>query len=110
MNDPALDIPVVSETAEQEGAPEASLADMAPAMPLEPAVPMAPPSAPEMSSPLIGSVPRISIQAFCQTQETAAVIDAASKDRRLSRAQATVQLGGIVEAAQYFTQAPTPTS
>ncbi len=57
---------------------------------------------------VIGSVPRISIQAFCQTQESAAIIDSASKDRRLSRAQTTVQLGGIVAAAQYFSSAPTP--
>ena len=108
MNDPALDIPVMTEAAEPEAAPEASLADMAPAMPMEPAEPMPSPAPPEMSSPLIGSVPRISIQAFCQTQETAAIIDAASKDRRLSRAHTSVQLGGIVSAAQYFTQAPTP--
>ena len=66
------------------------------------------PAAEAMSTAVVGSVPRISIQAFCQTQETAAIIDAAAADRRLSRAHTSVQLGGIVAAAQYFTSAPTP--
>ncbi len=103
MNDPALDIPGLPEVAEHE------MPAMAEPSPDEPSLAnMMPASSPEASSPLIGSVPRISIQAFCQTQETAAIIDAASKDRRLSRAQTSVQLGGIVAASQYFTQAPTP--
>lgn len=63
---------------------------------------------PAYSTAVVGSVPRIAIQAFCQTQETAAVIDAASKDRRLSRAQTGVQMGGIVAAAEHFANAPTP--
>lgn len=82
MTDPALQIPDLNEPALDQ------------------------PSA--YTTALVGSVPRISIQAFCQNQESAAIVDSASKDRRLSRAQTTVQLGGIVAAAQYFSSAPTP--
>ena len=74
----------------------------------DPTLEVAAPSGPEYAAAVIGSVPRISIQAFCQDQETAAVIDSASKDRRLGRAHMTVQLGGIVGAAQFFSNAPTP--
>ena len=74
----------------------------------DPTLEVSAPSGPEYAAAVIGSVPRISIQAFCQDQETAAIIDSATKDRRLGRAHMTVQLGGIVGATQYFTSAPTP--
>jgi len=74
----------------------------------DPTLEVSAPSGPEYAAAVIGSVPRISIQAFCQDQETAAIIDSATKDRRLGRAHMTVQLGGIVGATQYFTNAPTP--
>ncbi len=42
--------------------------------------------------------PRISIHIFCVRPETAAAAETASKDRRMSRATATVQPGGLDEA------------
>ncbi|MEX0852495.1 MAG: CtpF protein, partial [Bauldia sp.] len=40
-------------------------------------------------------VPRISIQAFCDSPEIGAVIEAAARDRRMARAHVKVHSGGI---------------
>ncbi len=56
----------------------------------------------------VTAVPRISIQAFCETQATMEVLQGASSDRRLSRAHVSVQLGGIAGAASAFSNMPTP--
>lgn len=53
-------------------------------------------------------VPRISIQAFCETEETAAVLQRAAMDRRLAKAHITVHMGGIAAAAEQFAETPTP--
>ncbi len=53
-------------------------------------------------------VPHISVQAFCDKPETSALIEACSRDRRLSKANVTVQTGGIMGAKAFFTNAPTP--
>jgi pilus assembly protein CpaE len=53
-------------------------------------------------------IPRVNIQAFCEDQETAAVIHKASEDRRLSKAHVTVQMGGVEAAAAYYRDASTP--
>src|SRR5262249_38838723 len=50
--------------------------------------------------------PRISVQAFCETVETAAVVHAAGEDRRLDKAHLKVQMGGITAAVEGT--APTP--
>ncbi len=65
-------------------------------------------SAPDIGSGVIGSVPRISIQVFCQQQDTAATIESASQDRRLSRAHTSINLGGVPGAVTHFGSSPTP--
>ena len=62
----------------------------------------------ETSERVIAPVPRITIQAFCETQETAAMIEAAGKDRRMQKAHIKVQMGGGPAAVEAFRHAPTP--
>jgi pilus assembly protein CpaE len=56
----------------------------------------------------IAPAPRVSIQAFCETLETAAAIQAAGEDRRLGKAHLKLQMGGIRTAAKAYSNAPTP--
>jgi pilus assembly protein CpaE len=53
-------------------------------------------------------IPRINIQAFCKDQETAAIIQEASEDRRLAKAHVTVQMGGAKAAVAFYGNASTP--
>ncbi len=57
---------------------------------------------------LIGSVPRISLQAFCETSEIAQVIGGATADRRMEKAHAKLHMGGTLAAVEAFRSAPTP--
>ncbi|SFG91129.1 AAA family ATPase [Methylobacterium gossipiicola] len=57
---------------------------------------------------IIAPVPRITIQAFCETQDTAAVIEAATSDRRMQKAHVKVQMGGGAAAVEAYRHAPTP--
>jgi len=56
----------------------------------------------------IAPAPRISIQAFCETVETAAAIQAAGEDRRMAKAHLRIQMGGLTAAAEAYNGAPTP--
>lgn len=56
----------------------------------------------------IAPAPRVSIQAFCETAETAAAIQAASEDRRMVKAHLRVQMGGIAAAVEAYRNSPTP--
>ncbi len=56
----------------------------------------------------IAPVPRISVQAFCVTEETAAAIRSASEDRRFAKAHLTVKMGGIATAIDVYQKVPTP--
>src|SRR5579872_2055781 len=58
--------------------------------------------------PQINPVPRISIQAFCETQEVAAVIQAAMSDRRMNKAHVKLHMGGPAAAVEAYRSAPTP--
>ncbi len=53
-------------------------------------------------------VPRISIHAFCEFPDTGAALQRAGSDRRLAKAQMTVQLGGIPAAVDHFGGQVTP--
>lgn len=53
-------------------------------------------------------VPRISIQAFCETPELAETLTSAGSDRRMSRAHLKVHMGGIAAATEFYAAAPTP--
>ncbi len=56
----------------------------------------------------IAPAPRVSVQAFCETVETAAAIQAAGEDRRLGKAHLKIQMGGIAAAAEAYARSPTP--
>ncbi|MGE3230358.1 MAG: CpaE family protein [Hyphomicrobium sp.] len=53
-------------------------------------------------------LPRISIQAFCETPQVADSVQAASEDRRLSKAHVTIQMGGVGAAIAHYQESPTP--
>ncbi|UTD27444.1 AAA family ATPase [Bradyrhizobium sp. WD16] len=56
----------------------------------------------------IAPAPRVSVQAFCETVEAAAAIQAAGDDRRLAKAHLKIQMGGIAAATEAYRAAPTP--
>src|SRR5579872_5245660 len=58
--------------------------------------------------PQINPVPRISIQAFCETQEVAAIVQAAMTDRRMNKAHVKLHMGGAPAAVEAYRSAPTP--
>ncbi len=62
----------------------------------------------ETGERVIAPVPRITIQAFCESSETAAMIEAAAEDRRMQRARVKVSMGGGAAAIEAFRHAPTP--
>ena len=53
-------------------------------------------------------IPRISIQAFCDTPEVAGTIEMAAGDRRMARAHVKVHTGGLNAAVEFYASAPTP--
>jgi pilus assembly protein CpaE len=56
----------------------------------------------------VALIPRINIGVFADNQLTGEVMQAASIDRRMTRAHVTIQLGGIPAAAQVYQSQPTP--
>jgi pilus assembly protein CpaE len=56
----------------------------------------------------IAPAPRVSVQAFCETVETAAAIQAAGEDRRLAKAHLRIQMGGLIAAIEAYQNSPTP--
>ncbi|WP_407941714.1 AAA family ATPase [Mesorhizobium neociceri] len=53
-------------------------------------------------------VPRISIQAFCETEGVAHPVERAGEDRRMAKAHLKVHMGGIATAIEFYQSAPTP--
>ncbi|MEO0498748.1 MAG: AAA family ATPase [Pseudomonadota bacterium] len=53
-------------------------------------------------------IPRISLQAFCETTEFASMLERGSNDRRMTKAHVKVHMGSIPAATQFYSQAPTP--
>ena len=53
-------------------------------------------------------IPRISIQAFCETDGIANPIERAGEDRRMSKAHLKIHMGGIATAIEFYQTAPTP--
>src|SRR3981081_378828 len=56
----------------------------------------------------IAPAPRVSVQAFCETVETAAAVQSAGEDRRLGKAHLKIQMGGMAAAIEAYRKAPTP--
>ena len=57
---------------------------------------------------VIAPVPRVTVQAFCETAAVAEVIEAAAGDRRMHKAHVKIQMGGGPAAVEAYRQAPTP--
>ncbi len=53
-------------------------------------------------------VPRISIQAFCETEGVANPIERAGEDRRMAKTHLKVHMGGVATAIEFYQSAPTP--
>ena len=66
------------------------------------------PAEPTRRDEHIAPAPRVSIQAFCETVETAAAIQAAGDDRRLGKAHLKIQMGGVTAATEAYRSSPTP--
>src|SRR6266446_993660 len=56
----------------------------------------------------IAPAPRVSVQAFCETVETAAAVQLACEDRRLGKAHVKIHMGGMAAAIEAYHTAPTP--
>jgi pilus assembly protein CpaE len=72
---------------------------------LETAPPLVPEAGPEEH---IAPAPRVSVQAFCETVETASAVQSAGEDRRLAKAHLKLQMGGATAAAEAYRTSPTP--
>ncbi len=57
---------------------------------------------------IIAPLPRITLQAFCETPAVAATMQAAVADRRMDKAHARIQMGGPAAAVEAFRASPTP--
>ncbi|GJE25465.1 AAA family ATPase [Methylobacterium organophilum] len=57
---------------------------------------------------VIAPVPRITIQAYCESPETAALIEEVATDRRMHKAHVKVHMGGGAAAVEAYRHAPTP--
>ncbi len=57
---------------------------------------------------VIAPLPRITLQAFCETPAVSATVQAAVADRRMDKAHARIQMGGPAAAVEAFRSAPTP--
>jgi pilus assembly protein CpaE len=56
----------------------------------------------------IAAIPRVSVQAFCETADLAGSMQAAIGDRRMAKAHVKVQMGGMVGALEAYKNAATP--
>jgi pilus assembly protein CpaE len=64
--------------------------------------------APSPAEDHIAPAPRVSVQAFCETVETASAVQSAGEDRRLGKAHLKIQMGGMAAATEAYRSAPTP--
>lgn len=62
----------------------------------------------EVADEHIAPAPRVSVQAFCESVETAAAVQAAGEDRRLAKAHVKIQMGGATAAVEAYRSSPTP--
>ena len=62
----------------------------------------------DLTGALIAPIPRVTLQAFCETTSVAETIGAAASDRRMQKAHVKVQMGGAPAALEAFRDAPTP--
>src|SRR6476620_12804334 len=67
-----------------------------------------PDAAPPPVEEHIAPAPRVSVQALCETVETAFAVRSAGEDRRLGKAHLKVQMGGVAAAIETYRTVPTP--
>ncbi|WP_298427776.1 AAA family ATPase [Rhodoblastus sp.] len=60
------------------------------------------------SAVAITPMPRVSLQAFCESAELAALIHEAADDRRMEKAHVKVNMGGASAAVEAYRTSPTP--
>ena len=120
MNDPAYASQPTGTLEEEMGRPagEAGREDRAAAEPQPASQPVQQPAPAQMTAPSLAPayapslkalpIPRINIQAFCEDERTAQVLNQAAHDRRLAKAHTTVQMGGIQAASAFYREASTP--
>src|SRR4030088_1882092 len=56
----------------------------------------------------IAPAPRVSVQAFCESVETAAAVQSAGEERRLRKGHLKNKIGGMAHAIEAHPPAPTP--
>ena len=56
----------------------------------------------------IAPLPRVSIQAFCETPDVAQAMEQAAADRRMEKAHVKVQMGGALAAVEAYRNSATP--
>lgn len=56
----------------------------------------------------IRPLPRISVQAFCETEGVANPLERAAGDRRMAKVHLKVHMGGVQTAVEFYQGAPTP--
>jgi pilus assembly protein CpaE len=74
----------------------------------EPNLPATVPEQSDSSDRLIAPLPRVAIQAFCETALIADAIGSAASDRRMQKAHVKVQMGGAPAAVEAYRHSPTP--
>lgn len=57
---------------------------------------------------VIAPLPRISLQAFCESPEVSEIVESATGDRRMDKAHLQVLTGGAAAAVEAYRTAPTP--
>ena len=61
-----------------------------------------------MSESTVAPLPHVAIQVFSETSQVMAVVEEASHDRRMAKAQLRIQAGGVAAAVEAYRDAPTP--
>ena len=57
---------------------------------------------------IIAPLPRVSIQAFCETSQLAELVQESAYERRMQKAHVKHHMGGAAAAVEAFREAPTP--
>lgn len=66
------------------------------------------PAVTDAGADLAVMVPRVNVEAFCETTELAGAVRAAAADRRMARAHTQIHMGGIAAAVRRFEAQATP--
>jgi pilus assembly protein CpaE len=62
----------------------------------------------ELENRIVATIPRVTIHAFCETADVVALLESAARDRRMQKAQMSVEKGGASAALTAYKDRPTP--